>query len=254
MAISLTPPPIRRCAADSGGGFWRRRPGPVKVRPNKGALMRAGLAVLGWLMAAGAAAAHPHVFVDTGLEILLDDQNRATGVRISWTYDDLTSLQLIADRGLDEDFDGVLTPEEEAAILGFDMNWPPGVAGDTYALLGETPLDWSGPQEVTVAYADAKLTSSHLRRFAQPVELGAQPLIVQAYDTSYYTAYAVVRAVVSGGQGNCSAEIFAPEASEANEVLRAAMAELSPTDDAEALFPAVGAAFAEEARVTCAAP
>lgn len=216
--------------------------------------MRAGLAVAGWIMAAGGAVAHPHVFVDTRIEVILDDQNRATGVRISWTYDDLTSLQLIADRGLDEDFDGVLTPEEEAAILGFDMNWPPGVPGDSYALLGETPLEWSGPQEVTVSYADARLTSSHLRRFAGPVPLEGQGLIVQAYDTSYYTAYAVVQALVTGGQGNCSAEIFAPEPSEANEVLRAAMAELSPTDDAEALFPAVGAAFAEEARVTCAVP
>lgn len=90
--------------------------------------------------------AHPHIFIDTGVEVLLDDQNRATAVRISWTYDDLTSLALIADRGLDEDFDGVLTPEETAAITGFDMDWEPGFAGDSYALLGEVPLDWSGPQ------------------------------------------------------------------------------------------------------------
>ena len=217
--------------------------------------MRAGGAAAGLVLAAVSAApvwAHPHIFVDTGVEVLLDEQNRATGVRISWTYDDLTSLALIADRGLDEDFDGVLTPEETAAINGFDMDWEPGFAGDSYALLGEVPLDWSGPQEVTASYADAKLTSSHLRRFAEPVVLGDLPLIVQAYDPGYYTAYAVKTATVAGGQG-CSADIFVPDPSAADEVMKAALSELSPSEDAEFQFPAVGAAFAEEARVTCAA-
>lgn len=217
--------------------------------------MRAYGAAAGVVLAAAWAApvlAHPHIFIDTGIEVLLDDQNRATGVRISWTYDDLTSLALIADRGLDEDFDGVLTPEETAAVTGFDMNWEAGFAGDTYALLGEVPLDWSGPQEVTASYADAKLTSTHLRRFAEPVVLGDQPLVVQAYDPGYYTAYTVKTATVAGGQG-CTADIFVPDPSAADEVMKAALSELSPTDDAEIQFPAVGAAFAEEARITCAA-
>lgn len=217
--------------------------------------MRARGAAAGMVLAAAWAApvlAHPHIFIDTGIEVLLDDQNRATGVRISWTYDDLTSLALIADRGLDEDFDGVLTPEETAAVTGFDMNWEAGFAGDTYALLGEVPLDWSGPQEVTASYADAKLTSTHLRRFAKPVVLGDQPLVVQAYDPGYYTAYTVKTATVGGGQG-CSADIFVPDPSAADEVMKAALSELSPSDDAEIQFPAVGAAFAEEARITCAA-
>lgn len=226
--------------------------------------MRAGVLAAGAVRGTGAvpialaifgaqpALAHPHIFIDTGIEVLMDDQNRATGVRISWTYDDLTSLALIADRGMDEDFDGQLTPEENAAITGFDMKWEPGFAGDTYALLGEAPLDWSGPQEVTASYADAKLTSTHLRRFAEPVVLGDQPLVVQAYDPGYYTAYAVKTATVTGGQG-CSADIFVPDPSAADEVMKAALAELAPTEDAEIQFPAVGAAFAEEARITCAA-
>ena len=217
--------------------------------------MRAGGAVWGFgvaLLAGGPVLAHPHAFVETRFEVLLDAQNRATAVRISWTYDDLTSLALIADRGLDEDFDGVLTPEENAAIAGFDMNWDPGFAGDSYALLGEAPLALSGPQDWTASYAEARLTSTHLRRFAQPVALGAAALVVQAYDAGYYTAYTVENVVISGGAG-CVSEIFVPDPSAADEVLKAALAELSPSEDAEVQFPAVGAAFAEEARVTCAA-
>ena len=52
--------------------------------------------------------AHPHIFVDTQLEISFNTAGEAEGVRITWTYDDLTSLQFIADRGMDVDFDGRL--------------------------------------------------------------------------------------------------------------------------------------------------
>ena len=64
---------------------------------------------------------------------------------------------------------------------------------------------------------------------------------------------ATEEAKVTGGTG-CSAEIFVPDPEKADQTLIAALAELSPTEDAEVQFPAVGAAFAEEARVTCPAP
>jgi cobalamin biosynthesis protein CobD/CbiB len=38
---------------------------------------------LGWLLAMGAgpALAHPHVWIDTKIEVILNDRNEATGVR-----------------------------------------------------------------------------------------------------------------------------------------------------------------------------
>ena len=68
------------------------------------------------LLAAGPALAHPHVWIDTRIEVILDAENQATGLRISWTYDDLYSLYIIGDKGLDPDWDGALTPEEVAHI------------------------------------------------------------------------------------------------------------------------------------------
>ena len=46
------------------------------------------LAVMGLIAVSQPALAHPHVFVDTGLEVIFDEQGRATGIRISWTYDE----------------------------------------------------------------------------------------------------------------------------------------------------------------------
>lgn len=202
---------------------------------------------------AAPALAHPHVWIDTKVEVILNERNEATGVRIDWTYDELYSLYVIADRGLDPDGDEVLTEAEVAALAGFDMAWDEGFAGDTYAMLGDQPLELSGPQEYAAGYAEGKVTSSHLRVFAAPVPLGEVPLVIQAYDPGYYVAYSIPHEpVVTGGTG-CRARVFVPDLDEAQEALLAALSEYTPDVDLEAEFPAVGANFAEEVRVTCAA-
>jgi ABC-type uncharacterized transport system substrate-binding protein len=207
-----------------------------------------------FLMTAGVALAHPHVFIDTRIEIVLDAGNLATGVRISWTYDDLYSLYVVGDMGLDPDWDGKLTPKEEARLAGFDMNWDPGFAGDTYALMGDADLALSRPQDWSASYADGRITSTHLRLFDAPVPVAEVPLIVQVYDPGFYTAYTIAfDPVLSGGAG-CLAETFIPDIDAADAALKAALAEYSADADLEADFPAIGRNYAEEVRVTCAAP
>lgn len=206
------------------------------------------------LVAAGPARSHPHIWIDTNVEVILNAANAATGVRISWTYDDLYSLYIVGDMGLDADWDGSLTPEEEVKLAGFDMNWDADFAGDTYALLGDAPLALSRPSDWTATYAGGKIISTHLRTFDTPVPVGGVPLIVQAYDPGYYVAYSIpFDPVVTGGSG-CTARTFVPDLDRAQEDLMAALSEYTPDVDLEAEFPAVGANFAEEVRVTCAAP
>ncbi|WP_137110633.1 DUF1007 family protein [Rhodobacter sp. SY28-1] len=215
-------------------------------------MLRPTLLVL--LLAAGPAWTHPHVWIDTGIEVILNDRNEATGVRITWTYDDLYSLYIVGDMGLDPDWDGKLTPEEVERLSGFDMEWIEGFEGDTYALMAEKPLALSGPRDWTAGYAEGKITSTHVRDFAAPVPVGEVPLIVQAYDPGYYVAYGIPgRPVVTGGKG-CTAQVFVPDLNEAEQKLLDALSEYTPDVDVEADYPAVGANFAEEVRVTCAAP
>jgi ABC-type uncharacterized transport system substrate-binding protein len=213
-------------------------------------MLRAVLPVL--ILAAGPAGAHPHVFIDTGIEVILNDRNEATALRITWTYDDLYSLYVVGDMGLDPDWDGKLTDEEAARLSGFDMKWEEGFAGDTYALIGGAALELSRPTDWTASYDGAKITSTHLRTFAAPVPVGADPLIVQAYDPGYYVAYSIPNnAVLTGGKG-CTAQVFVPDLNEAEQKLMDALKEYTPDVDVEADYPAVGANFAEEVRVTCA--
>jgi ABC-type uncharacterized transport system substrate-binding protein len=202
-----------------------------------------------------AAAAHPHIWIDTSVEVVLDDQDRAVAVRIGWTYDEFYSLFITSDMGLDPDGDALLTPEEVAKLAGFDMHWLPGFEGDSYAFLDEAPLALGPPEDWGAAYAAGKITTTHLRRLETPVPVGAATFFVEIYDPGFYTAYTVLPyARLTGGTGACKAEVWGPDLDAADEALKAALAEYSADQDVEADFPAIGKQYAEEVRVTCAAP
>lgn len=218
--------------------------------------MRRGL--VGMALMAGLAVSpafgHPHVFIDTGLEVIFDADGRVTAVRIEWAYDDLYSLLVIEDRGLDADYDGVLTPEEQASLHGFDMQWEPDFPGDTYALLGAAELALGGPQDWTTRYDGGRIISTHLRHFAEPVVLAGAPLVLQVYDPGFYSAYAITGTPVLTGRQGCSAQVFEPDRDAADAILQAAIDELAGSTEIEGEFPAIGAAYSEEAQITCNAP
>ena len=202
-------------------------------------------------LSGGAVLAHPHVFIDTAIEVILNDRNEATGLRISWTYDELYSLYVVGDMGLDPDWDGVLTEEEIARLSGFDMNWDPEFPGDTYALVDDAELPLSRPSDWGASYADGRITSTHLRTFSAPIPVGDMPLIVQVYDPGFYTAYTIAFDPVLTGGAGCTAETYIPDLDAADEALKAALAEYTADQDLEADFPAIGKNYAEEIRVTC---
>lgn len=215
------------------------------MRWRRATALAVGLAGLG-----APAGAHPHVFIDAGVELRFDGDGRLDAVRVVWVYDDLTSLMILADRGFDPEGNGVLTDEETARLNGFDMQWDPEFAGDTYLLQGDHPLALGRPQDWTAKVVEGRIITTHLRRLDAPVRPGAVPVLVQVYDPGYYTAYAIAAAPLIRGRDDCVAEVFGPDLDAAQEALQAAMKELSGLD-LEQGFPAVGQNYAEEVRLTC---
>jgi polyphosphate kinase len=198
------------------------------------------------------ALAHPHVFIDTKVEVILNPEGKVDAIRVTWIYDELYSLSIIEDRGFDPDFDGVLDSAEKAALSGFDMVWDEGYSGDTYVLAGEMPLGLSGPSDWTADYVAGQLVSTHLRRVETPVDPLNVPFAVQSYDPSYYVSYRIVGTPKVTGGTDCTVAIFQPDFAAADKALEAALEEYYGSD-LEGDFPAIGAAYSDEVRLTCPA-
>lgn len=199
------------------------------------------------------AQAHPHLFIDAGLELVFDDAQELAAVRVVWVYDAFYSMMTLSDLGLDGGFSGELTAEERAALQGFDMQWIDGFDGDIVVHLGDVTHDLAGPADWTADYIDGQIVTSHLRPLKEraPLPEGAE-LRIQVYDETYYTAYTIAEGPQITGRDDCTARIFTPDWEAADAQLMAVLTELEGEGvDAEVDFPAVGALFSEEVRVTC---
>jgi ABC-type uncharacterized transport system substrate-binding protein len=198
--------------------------------------------------------AHPHIFVNTGLMVLIDDQNRLTHVQVTWEYDELYSLLVTEDMGVDDDYDGVLTAADTVALTGFDMNWIEGYNGDLVAELDGVPLVLSPPSSATATLQDSKIITTHLRAVkGMPMVNGA--LSLRPYDGTYYTAYEVGLSVGVKGQGDCDVVLDAPDIAGALAMTKAELSAFPEDTDMDAVgLGDIGKRFATEVRVTCVAP
>ncbi len=197
------------------------------------------------------ALAHPHVFIDTGLTLVMDTDGKLTGIRVTWAYDELYSLLVMEEYGVDDDYDGVLRPDEIETLNGFDMNWVPGFDGDSYLQSDGRPIALSGPLDPSTTVEDGRVVTTHTRRLETPLEITA-PVSVKAYDPTFYTAYSVSRGVSVEGAAGCSATVVPANLDQAYTMLEELLYGPRSAEFDEENFPEVGEAFADEVRLTCA--
>lgn len=206
-------------------------------------------------MVPSAAFAHPHIFIETGLEAIVDAEGRLIQVRVTWTYDEFYSLLVTEDMQLDQDFDGQLTKVEEAQLNGFDMNWDEGYYGDLVGALAGEDLSFSRPHSYTADFAHGKITTTHLRDVeGTPLMVGTE-LVLSPYDETFYTAYDVTLPVQVTGWQACLVSKIEPDINGQLELLQVQLSELDANSDPEdAGLPNIGAQLATEVRIICAGP
>lgn len=197
-----------------------------------------------------AAGAHPHLFIDAGLTLVVDGENRLVEVRLSRAFDAFYSLVELSDRGLDPDGDGVLTEAEAAALLGFDLGYAGSEEGDLYLTRDGAGLGLSEPEAVSVALEDGLIVSTQARRLETPVALD-DAVTVKVYDVTYYAAYTLTRGVVVEGGAGCEATVARADLDAAYSLVEEMLYGAGAQNYDEDSYPEVGEAFADTVTLRC---
>jgi ABC-type uncharacterized transport system substrate-binding protein len=195
--------------------------------------------------------AHPHIFIDAGLNLILNETGTVIGVDVTWRYDELYTLILLQDYGLDQDFDLALTDQEINDTLGFDLNWGGGFEGGLTITQNGQDLGLGAPVAVSLdLLPTGQLQTTHHR-----VVVGAAPGGVMAtiYDPEFYIAFEMTLPHGATGAMNvtCQPELIRADLDAAYAILEQALNDIGGSIDAEDNFPPVGADFADEVRFTC---
>lgn len=229
--------------AEEGGTALRRR---ARSPAGVGAFGAAVLLVAG-LVSAPAARAHPHVFIDAGVDFLFDEAGRLDRLRVAWIYDPMTSLFILEDLGIDPG--APLSPADRARIAAYDTVWEEGYAGDAYLWDGARRVGLSGPQAPEAEIRDGRVAIRFLRDVDAPFRPDPDAR-VEVYDPTYYMAYTITEAPrLEGPHAGCAARVEPFEPTRALAPLQRSLFALSAEETPEQAD--VGALFAEKVHLSC---
>ncbi|MEM9197430.1 MAG: DUF1007 family protein [Pseudomonadota bacterium] len=207
-----------------------------------------------WLSAALVAyplagAAHPHVFIDGGADFLFQD-NALTAVRITWAYDEFTTLYYLQEMQVDPEGDLILTEAERALLLVDHVSWDDGFEGDSYLEIDGKDVRLSDPKRGSVEIRDGRLRITFERELANSVAAAGLRATARLYDPTYFVAYSVTQPSLAEGVGHaCRATLVPFDPGRDLVRLQATLAQLSREETPE--DTRVGALFADEIHLTC---
>ncbi len=203
----------------------------------------AAMLLTGACLGAGAANAHPHVWIDARSEIVFKGAD-FTGVRHAWVFDEAFSTYAV--QGLDKDGDGEYSREELAPLAKENVDSLNEFEYFTFGKLSGKELVFDSPRDYWLEFNGKQLTL----HFLLPLKAAAplKQAVFEVYDPSYYVEFkfsddkAVTLADAPSG---CTASIKKPPAPDATAQQKLSEADFNAVDSEFA------SQFANRAVVAC---
>lgn len=134
------------------------------------------------LAAAGAAQAHPHVWITATSEVLYAPDGTVTGVRHAWTFDDMFSAYAV--QGLEGKTKGTYSREELAPLAQTNVESLKEYAYFTFARADGKKERFLEPIDYYLDYKDTVLTLHFTLPLKNPVK--SKQLMLEVFDRSFF--------------------------------------------------------------------
>jgi ABC-type uncharacterized transport system substrate-binding protein len=151
---------------------------PPAIRRLFGLLVLSAALALG----AGAAQAHPHVWITATSELIYAPDGSISGVRHAWAFDDMFSTYAL--QGIETKTKGVYSREELAPLAQTNVESLKDFAYFTFAKADGKKEKFEEPVDYFLEYKDATLTL----HFTLPLKAPVKPreLALEVFDPSFF--------------------------------------------------------------------
>ena len=204
----------------------------------------------GLVLSAVPSQAHPHVFVDGGVDFVISAQKDLSALRVTWLYDAFESLFILSSLGISPNAADQLEDADRQALIEHEGNWSDDFEGSAHLSVDGQSIAMERPVDMGVDLIDGRLQVTFTRNLKSPVNLGDATAEVAFYEATYFYAFAATRRPqVFNAKGACLAEVapFSPDAQDA--AMQAALSILSKEETPQ--ISQVGALFADKIVVRC---
>lgn len=212
-------------------------------------LVRWIFAVASLLAAAGAASAHPHVWVTMQGELVYAPDGSITGIHYAWTFDDMFSA--FATQGMQTKKPGEFTRADLEPLAKENVSSLKEFDYFTYAKVAGKKVELKDPTDYYLDYnaKDTVLTLHYTLPFKTPVK--AKELNIEIYDPEYFVDFSFKDMkdpiTLSGAPAACKLTIARPKdmsVAPGQQLSEAFFNQLSSSDN-------WGAQFANKIAVKC---
>lgn len=196
--------------------------------------------------------AHPHVFVDGGVDFIFDDTGASLQtVSVTWRYDAFETLFMLSNMGVSPEPGQDFSPDDRRRAEAMLSEFAPDFDGSAHLTVAGVPVALEWPRDLSARMVGDRLEVSFLRDLAAPLA-SAGPLRIDVgfYERTYYFAFSLTDApTFENAQDRCSITIALFEDTEQTAEMRAALARLSREEEPE--NSTAGAVFADRMVVQC---
>lgn len=155
--------------------------------------------------------AHPHVFVDAQMEVVLNKDSKFSELRHVWRFDELFSSTLILDFDtngngeLDKDEITEITTTVQKSIAEYDFY--------TALRSGKDVINFYEPEKISAYMEDGQLIMFFSIEPEHPHDFKTAPLRISASDTSYYVAFEFSKenVILKGNDEACKTSVTVPD-------------------------------------------
>ncbi|HET7410097.1 MAG TPA: DUF1007 family protein [Paracoccaceae bacterium] len=183
------------------------------------------------LIGTGAAAAHPHVFAESRMEIVGTPDGSLGAVRNVWRMDEFFSSTVLVD--FDANADGTLDASELDEVAGTVKASIAEWSFYTFVSAGGRRVKMAPPDEIRAIFEDGQLLMFFEMRADEPIDLAAQPLTFSNFDDTFFVAFDFAGedafALVDMPDG-CSKSFVVPDEDEAAKAWMESIASLGPDE------------------------
>lgn len=198
----------------------------------------------------GAARAHPHVFVDGGVDFVFRDGTVLEEVRVTWRYDEFETLYILSSYDMALNADGTLDESDRRDLVRLRSEWPSDFDGSAHLSHNGALVGLAWPENLDAELIDGRLELTFSRRLTNPIILRDSPVETGFYESTYFFAFSVTQAPrLLGDIGSCSADVIPFVANAADTKLQLMLAKLGREDTPA--VERVGAYFADRIVLKC---
>ncbi|MGH6868401.1 MAG: DUF1007 family protein [Methylocella sp.] len=157
---------------------------------------------------AGAAAAHPHVWVSARAQVIFDTNGEIEAIRHAWTFDEMYSAFVTEGQGKDGQ---LMTKEELAPLAKTNVESLAEFDYFTYAKVANAKVEFGTPIDYSLEQRADKLV---VLRFTLPLKTPAsasKAFSFQVYDPTYFVAFEMEKqdpVELAGAPKGCSVNLL----------------------------------------------